>query len=142
MMFQIDDDLLEQMGVSALQGKDREEFKDFLRTTLQERVGDRLTDGMSDEKLDEFGYFMDGDVEAMKGWLNANVPNYQNEESYLTFKNSNPDVDEQDILSSYGSLMWLQINCPDYPQIVKQTMEEIKKDVLANRQAIIDGLEG
>ena len=54
-MFQIDDNLLKELGVDSLKGQEREDFKEFLRNTLQERVGEKLTDGMSDEKLDEFG---------------------------------------------------------------------------------------
>ena len=136
-MFQIDDNLLNELGLGALDGQEREEFKDYLKTTLQERVGERLTNGMSDETLDEFGYFMDGNVDGMKKWLNEHMPNYQDDPNYQTFRASNPDFSEADVLSGFGSLVWLQVNCPNYPDVVKQTLDELKQEVSANRDAIL-----
>ena len=136
-MFQIDDNLLNELGLVELAGQEREEFKEYIKTTLQERVGERLTDGMSDETLDEFGYFMDGNVDGMKQWLSQHVPNYQDDPNFQQFRDSNPDASEADILSSYGSLAWLQINRPDYPDVVKQTMDELKHEITENRDAIL-----
>lgn len=136
-MFQIDDNLLNELGLVELAGQEREEFKEYIKTTLQERVGERLTDGMSDETLDEFGYFMDGNVDGMKQWLSQHVPNYQDDPNFQQFRDSNPDASEADILSSYGSLAWLQINRPDYPDVVKQTMDELKREITENRDAIL-----
>lgn len=136
-MFQIDDNLLNELGLAELAGQEREEFKEYIKTTLQERVGERLTDGMSDETLDEFGYFMDGNVDGMKQWLSQHVPNYRDDPNFRQFRDSNPDASEADILSSYGSLAWLQINRPDYPDVVKQTMDELKREITENRDAIL-----
>ena len=52
-MFEIDDNLLNELGLSELAGQEREEFKDYVKTTLQERVGEKLTAGMPDETRDE-----------------------------------------------------------------------------------------
>ena len=136
-MFQIDDNLLKELGVDSLKGQEREDFKEFLRNTLQERVGEKLTDGMSDEKLDEFGYFMDGDINGMKSWLAEHAPNYENDEAFKQFKANNTDLGEADILGSYGSLLWLQDTRPDYPQVVEQTMNELKAEVKSNKDAIL-----
>ena len=136
-MFQVDDNLLDQLGLGALAGAEREEFKDYIKTTLQERVGEQLTDGMSDETLDEFGYFMDGNVEGMKKWLAAHVPDYQNDPDFQAFAAKNPNASEADILGSYGSLAWLRVNRPDYPQVVANVMNDLKSEIVANRQAIL-----
>ena len=92
---------------------------------------------MSDETLDEFGYFMDGNVDGMKQWLSQHVPNYQDDPNFQQFRDSNPDASEADILSSYGSLAWLQTNRPDYPDVVQQTMDELKREITENRDAIL-----
>ena len=44
---------------------------------------------------------------------------------------------EADILGSYGSLLWLQDTRPDYPQVVEQTMNELKAEVKSNKDAIL-----
>lgn len=138
-MFQVDDELLNSLGLGALAGPERDAFKDYIKTTLQERVGEKLTEGMSDETLDEFGFFMDGNVEGMKGWLARHVPNYEQDANFQQFRANNPDASEADILSSYGSLAWLQLNRPDYPEVVKQTMDELKSEIAANRDMILAG---
>lgn len=138
-MFQIDDNLLNELGLGALAGQERDEFKDYLKNTLQERVGERLTNGMSDEVLDEFGYFMDGNVEGMKKWLDEHVPGYQDDPNLQQFRANNPNASEADILSSYGSLAWLQVNRPDYSDVVQQVMDELKGEIINNRDAIMGG---
>lgn len=138
-MFQVDDELLNSLGLGALAGQEREAFKDYIKTTLQERVGEQLTEGMSDEALDEFGFFMDGNVEGMKGWLAKHMPDYENDINYQQFRANNPNSSEADILSSYGSLAWLQVNRPDYPDVVKRTLDELKAEIAANRDAILAG---
>ena len=136
-MFEIDDNLLNELGLGALAGQEREEFKDYIKTTLQERVGEKLTAGMSDATLDEFGYFMDGNVAGMKKWLGEHVPNYENDANLQAFRKANPNASEADILSSYGSLAWLQVNRPNYADVVKETMDELKAEISANREAIL-----
>ena len=93
-MFEIDDSLLDELGLGALTGQERAEFKEYVKTTLQERVGERLTEGMSDETLDEFGYFMDGNVDGMKQWLNNHIENYQQDPNYQQFVAANPNASE------------------------------------------------
>ena len=46
---------------------------------------------------------------------------------------------EADILSSYGSLAWLQVNRPDYPEVVKQTLDGLREEISKNRDAILGG---
>lgn len=138
-MFEIDDNLLDELGLGALTGQERAEFKEYVKTTLQERVGERLTEGMSDETLDEFGYFMDGNVDGMKQWLNNHIENYQQDPNYQQFVAANPNASEADILSSYGSLAWLQVNRPDYSEVVKQTLDGLREEISKNRDAILGG---
>ena len=138
-MFEIDDNLLDELGLGALTGQERAEFKEYVKTTLQERVGERLTEGMSDETLDEFGYFMDGNVDGMKQWLNDHIENYQQDPNYQQFVAANPNASEADILSSYGSLAWLQVNRPDYSEVVKQTLDGLREEISKNRDAILGG---
>lgn len=138
-MFEIDDSLLDELGLGSLAGQERAEFKEYVKTTLQERVGERLTEGMSDETLDEFGYFMDGNVDGMKQWLNNHIENYQQDPNYQQFVAANPNASEADILSSYGSLAWLQVNRPDYSEVVKQTLDGLREEISKNRDAILGG---
>lgn len=136
-MFQIDDGLLKELGLDSLRGQEREDFKEFMRDTLWARVGEELTDGLSDKQLEEFGYFMDGNVDGMKSWLAQHAPGYQEDEAYKQFKAANTDLSEADVLGSYGSLLWLQKTRPSYPQVVEQKMDELKAEIKSNKDAIL-----
>ncbi len=136
-MFQIDDGLLKELGLDSLRGQEREDFKEFMRDTLWARVGEELTDGLSDKQLEEFGYFMDGNVDGMKSWLAQHAPGYQEDEAYKQFKAVNTDLSEADVLGSYGSLLWLQKTRPGYPQVVEQKMDELKAEIKSNKDAIL-----
>lgn len=136
-MFQIDDGLLKELGLDSLRGQEREDFKEVMRDTLWARVGEELTDGLSDKQLEEFGYFMDGNVDGMKSWLAQHAPGYQEDEAYKQFKAANTDLSEADVLGSYGSLLWLQKTRPSYPQVVEQKMDELKAEIKSNKDAIL-----
>ena len=94
-------------------------------------------DWVEKDYLHDLVRFMDGNVDGMKQWLSQHVPNYQDDPNFQQFRDSNPDASEADILSSYGSLAWLQTNRPDYPDVVKQTMDELKREIAENRDAIL-----
>lgn len=139
-MFNIDDKFMDEIGLGALPEDEKKAFEDYARNELQERVGERLTEGMDDDTLDEFGYFMDGDLDGMRNWLNAHKPDYRNDSVYKQLVASNPGASETDVLSSYGSLAWLQAHRPDYPKVVEQVMNELKQEIIDNRNAIVAGI--
>jgi hypothetical protein len=42
-------------------------------------------------------------------------------------------------MSEYGAMKWLQLNRPDYPQVVAAVLEEIKGEIKSNKDAILAG---
>jgi hypothetical protein len=46
-------------------------------------------------------------------------------------------TDELSIVAEYASLKWLSLNRPDYRQVVAQVLEELKKEIMSNREAIV-----
>jgi len=42
-------------------------------------------------------------------------------------------------LAEYASLKWLGMNRPNYRDVVAQTMNELKQEIIANRDAILGG---
>lgn len=139
-MFQIDDKFIDELGLAALPADEKKEFEKYVRKELQERVGEQLTAGMDEDTLDEFGYFMDGNLEGMKSWLERNVPNYKDDRAYQQLAQANPNASEAELLSSYGALAWLQNERPDYPQVVAQVLNGLKAEISANRDAILKGI--
>lgn len=77
-MFQIDDNFLAGLGLSALPQEEKEKMKAHIYETLEMQVGMRLASGMSDAQLSEFEELMNNNDEAgALKWLETNFPNYK-----------------------------------------------------------------
>ena len=137
-MFQLDDKFLQDVGLGSLPEEQKQAFLAYFREQLELRVGTRLSEGLSEEQLDEFGSFIDRDEVKVDKWLQEKVPNYQEDQIWQQLKESAPDnVPELVIKSEYASLKWLGINRPDYRDVVAAVMEELKQETVANRDAIL-----
>lgn len=139
-MFQLDDKFLQDVGLGDLPDDQKQAFLDHFREQLELRVGTRLSEGLSDAQLAEFESFIDRDAVKVDTWLMANVPQYQEDEIFVQLKNGAPaNIPEAVVKAEYASLKWLGLNRPDYRDVVAGTMDELKSEIIANRDAIIGG---
>jgi hypothetical protein len=138
-MFKLDDKFLEELGLGDLPPEQKQAFLQHIYSELEMRVGERLTEGMSDELLDEFGYFVDMNADGMNKWFAENLPDYADRDDFKQLKEANPQAPETAVQSEYGAMKWLQLNRPDYPQVVGAVLEEIKGEIRANKDAILAG---
>lgn len=49
-------------------------------------------------------------------------------------------ADSPDLKAEYAATKWLEINRPDYRDVVAKTFESIKREVVENRDAILGGM--
>lgn len=137
-MFQLDDNFLQQVGLGGLPDDQKQAFLDHLKEQLELRVGTKLSDGLEDAQLAEFESFIDRDEARVNEWITRNVPDYQNDPVFQQLKSGAPaDVPVLVLMSEYASLKWLGINRPDYRDVVARTMDELKAEIIANRDAIL-----
>lgn len=77
-MFQLDDNLLRELGLSSLPPAEKNKMLAHIYETLELRVGMKLAEQMSDAQLDEFEKFIDqNDESGALRWLETNFPNYK-----------------------------------------------------------------
>lgn len=77
-MIQINDALLNEIGLGSLPQEEKRELLNHIYETLELRVGMRLADQMTNEQLDEFEkYFEAKDDKGAFSWLETNFPNYK-----------------------------------------------------------------
>lgn len=137
-MFQLDDKFLEDLGLADLPAEQKRAFLEHVYSQLELRVGTRLSEGLSDEQLSQFESFVDRDIEKVRTWVSANAPDYQNDPAYQQIRGSvGPEVSDDVVLAEYASLKWLGINRPDYRDVVKQVLDELKAEIMGNRDAIL-----
>lgn len=77
-MFQLDDNLLQELGLGSLPPAEKNKMLAHIYETLELRVGMHLAEQMTDEQLDEFEAFIDKNDEAgALNWLETNFPEYK-----------------------------------------------------------------
>ena len=136
-MFELDDKFFEEIGLNAMPQNEKESFKNHVQEEIQVRVGERISDGMTIEKMQEFENIIDNVPGAVDGWLNQNVPNYRSDEIFSALKQQNQTADEESILSEYAAMKWLSINRPDFTQVIATVMDEVKRELRTNAGKIL-----
>ena len=77
-MFQLDDNLLQELGLGGLSAVEKNKMLAHIYETLELRVGMKLAEQMTDAQLDEFEAFIDKNDEAgALHWLETNFPDYK-----------------------------------------------------------------
>lgn len=137
-MFQLNDDFLKELGLENLPAEQKQAFLEHIYSELETRVGVRLSEGLSDAQLMEFESFMDRDDEKVRAWLAAHVADYASDPTFTQLQQNVPaGTPEIAVLSEYASLKWLSMNRPDYREVVKAVLEELKREIMSNRDAIL-----
>jgi len=137
-MFKLDDEFLKDLGLDQMPEDQKKAFLEHIYSQLELRVGTKLSEGLSDEQLGEFESFVDRDEQKVHAWVGANTPDYANDPTYQQLSNAAPEGTSEIIkLSEYASLKWLGMNRPDYRDVVKSVLDELKQEIMASRDAIL-----
>jgi hypothetical protein len=95
------------------------------------RVGMRLAEQMSDEQLDEFERFIDGDKEYARTYLNAHFPNWEQLPDYIAQVNTavSKGMPADAVLPEFTALKWLETNFPNYKDVVANELQKLKDEI-------------
>ena len=139
-MFQLDDKFLEDVGLASLPDDQKKPFLQLTYDQLEYKVGIRLSEGMTDSQLQEFEAIIDRKEEVVNSWLMTNAPNYQTEQVFQRLQEASTlPADDAGLKAEYAATKWLEVNRPDYRAVVAQTLEEIKLEIMRNKDAILGG---
>ena len=137
-MFQLDDNFLNDLGLGALPEEQKKAFLQHVYDELELSVGTKLSEGLNEMQLQEFEAFVDRDEQKVRAWFEKNMADYATRPDFQQLKASAPpEVDELAVLSEYGSLKWLEMNRPDYRQVVASELDKIKAEIVANRDGLL-----
>lgn len=137
-MFQLDDKFLQDLGLDQLPEEQKQAFLQHIYEELELRVGTKLSDGLSDTQLDEFEGIIDRKEEAVNAWLTQYAPSYQTDEVFTRLQQSTGlGADDPRLRAEFAATKWLEVNRPDYRDVVAQVLEELKQEIMKNRDAIL-----
>ena len=80
-MFQFDESFLEQVGLSNMPQEQKDNFLQYAQDQLEVRIGEKMSEDLSEAQLDEFEKIIDNDQETVQKWL-AQLGDYQNDETF------------------------------------------------------------
>ncbi|MFZ1302045.1 MAG: DUF5663 domain-containing protein [Candidatus Microsaccharimonas sp.] len=139
-MFQLDDKFLSDIGLADLPDDQRKPFLQHVYDQLEYRVGIRLSEGMSDAQLEEFEAIIDRKEDVVNNWIQQYAPGYAAEEMFLKIQQaSGLAANNPALKAEYAATKWLEVNRPDYRDVVARTLEELKAEINQNRDAILGG---
>ncbi|HRQ86805.1 MAG TPA: DUF5663 domain-containing protein [Candidatus Saccharibacteria bacterium] len=137
-MFQLDEKFLADVGLATLPEDQKKPFLEYVYQKLETSVGEKLSTGMSEAQLVEFESLIDRNEETVNNWLSTNAPDYAGSEVFARLKEvSGLSEDDVRLKSEYAATKWLEINRPDYRAVVAATLEELKQEIMANKDAIL-----
>ena len=136
-MFNLDDQFLADIGLADMPEDQKGPFKQHIYNELELRVGSRLSEGMSDEQLEEFEAIIDRKDEVINNWLVAHAPEYQQDVLYQRVQQGLAGAPEQEVKAEYAATKWLEVNRPDYREVVAQTLEELKQEITQSKDVLL-----
>ena len=135
-MIRVDENFLRETGLGDLDEMQRAAFIEEAQRLLENRIGEKLSEGLSLEQLEEFDGIMKKDKNVMIKAL-AKLGDYRIDEVYQNLlKRYGVTEGTVDILSEYLSVKWIQTNRPNYAEVSRQVFEGLKQEVRASSEEI------
>jgi len=137
-MLKLDNKFLEDLGLGELPEEQRRPFLQHIYEELELRVGTKLSDGMNDLQLQEFEAIIDRKDGAVDNWLNKYVPDYRQDTGFTRLQEvAKLEADDPNIKAEFAATKWLEINRPDYKDVVAQVLDDLKQELATNRDIIL-----
>lgn len=137
-MFQLNDEFLKELGLDQLPEEQRKPFLQHIYSELELRVGERLSQGMSDAQLEEFSGIIDKRPGAVDDFLARHVPNLMQDPMFQRLVQvSGVPMDDPRLRDEFAATKWLEVNRPDYRDVVAAVLDELKREIVANRDVIL-----
>lgn len=137
-MFQLDEKFLNELGLGSMPAEQKDAFLKHIYDELELRVGTKLSEGLSEEQLTEFEKIIDRDQSAIQNWVRVNSPDYINDPMFVRLQQAtNLDAGDTGLLAEYAATKWLEVNRPDYRDVVANVLEELKKEITDSRDQLV-----
>lgn len=136
-MIKIDERFLDEVGLSSMPQERKADFIAQTQEELENRVGEKMSEGMTVDQLREFDGIMNNDRNTMIRVL-SQIGDYRQDALYQKLLERHGVAEGNlEILGEYLSVKWIQINRPDYAAITKNVAEELKAEIIEARPMIL-----
>ncbi len=139
-MIKVDERFLAEVGLQNLPEPQKEALVAEIQVELENRVGEKMSEGMTPEQLEEFDGIMRKDRNVMIRFL-SKLGDYRQDEIYQKLlQKYNITEGTLEILGEYLSVKWIQLNRPDYAKVAQDIESEFKQEIIRSHDEIIEVL--
>ena len=136
-MYQFDESFLDSVGLSGMPEEQKASFLQYAQDQLEVRIGEKMSEGLSDDQLDEFERIIDNDEATVQKWL-ADLGDYKEDETYKKLlEGSEDEADSPQFLADFVTAKWLDQNCPQYQDIIKEAIEGLQAEISSQKEEIL-----
>jgi hypothetical protein len=137
-MIKIDEKFLEEVGLSTLVETKKADFIAKTQEELENRVGEKMSEGMTVDQLREFEGIMNNDRNTMIRVL-SQIGDYREDDLYRKLlKKHGVTEGTLEILGEFLSVKWIQLNRPDYATITRNVTDELKREIIEASAMILN----
>lgn len=134
-MFTLDDSFLDMVGLSDMPEDQKNEFLAYAQDQLEIRIGEKMSNSLNDTQIDEFERIIDNDKDMVKAVIGEN---YKDDQLYQVLLNNSDSAEGSDeFLNELATAKWLNQNCPQYQDIIRDTFQELRDEIFAQKDAIL-----
>ena len=134
-MYKFDDSFLESVGLGSMPAEQKDAFLQYAQDQLEVRIGEKMSEGLTEAQHDEFEKIIDKDKATIDKWLQNNGDDYKNDAIYQKLVESLGESDE--VMGDYVTAKWLDQNCPQYQQIIEDSVDGLRSEIAANKDALL-----
>lgn len=121
-----DETLIEELNIGHLSAEDQEHELNMVRL----HIGERISEGQSDEALEVYERIINDDKDFIHEWLLQNVPQYEENIVYQEIVAAEADDPEHNNPEKlFANLAWIQLNVPNIQEVVKNAVQSYKDEV-------------
>jgi hypothetical protein len=139
-MIELGDEFLATVGLADLPAAQRPAFLQMIYSEIELRVGTVLSEGLSDAQLEEFEAIMDRIPGCVLAWIGTHAPDFEIDPIYQRMQDLMAETEQPSaILCEYACTKWLEVNRPDYRDLVAGEFEIISDEIRARAPDILAG---
>ncbi|MDR2252531.1 MAG: DUF5663 domain-containing protein [Bifidobacteriaceae bacterium] len=135
-MINLNQEFLADLGLGGLPWAAQQSLLGHIHKELEIRVGNKLCEGLSEDLLEEFEHLADADVQEMEAWYSKHMPDYRDRPDFKQLRAAMPGSSVSDVMSRFGTEMWLRLNRPGYPEVVADVLQDLRLELLVNGGAL------
>lgn len=140
-MIKVDERFLVEVGLQNMPEPQKTAFMTEIQEELENRVGEKISEGMTTEQLEEFDGIMQKDRNVMIKFL-TKLGDYRQDEIYQKLlQKYNVTEGTLEILGEYLSVKWIQLNRPDYARVAQDIETEFKQEIINAHDEIIAAVQ-